>query len=592
MSALFDNATISRIQQATDIVELISEYLSLAPKGTEMVGVCPFHEDHRPSMYVNSGKQIFKCFACGAGGDVFKFVQLKENLTFPQAVERLAERAVIELKQTYTPTQSQNTGPDPNMLVRVNTWASTFFQRNLTLPEAQYARDYLSERQIEPETVKKWKIGLSIGKNNDLLKAAARQNINTSLLQAAGLIAKGSDRFVNRLMFPISDVTGRIIAFGGRTLENADAKYINSPTSVVFDKSNNLFGLAHGRKAIGKADTAVIVEGYTDCIIPHQLGCENFVATLGTSFTAGHARILRRYAKSVVLLFDSDTAGMAASQRALDICLGQRLDIKLAFVPSGKDPCEFALSAGREGLEQIVADAQNIFEFKWKTLKQQLDAPQTLDGTKRAVDDYLGTIAQAIGNNSVNIMERGLIANRLASVIGIKPQQINAELDKIILSKTRSQVYTQKNQKVTSVKIGQSLPELAQREIMEVLLNAPELFTGKGISVDMFDIPVLTHVATIISEMVESNFSDPESVLGSVLCRCESVETSNLITDMAVAGQQKANFENRLDDALVVLNRCRKEQQNAKLLRNEPDDFLRVFTENAEKTNPHRLGMI
>ena len=373
MSGRFDNSMVTRVQQANDIAEVISEHVSLVKKGKEMVGLCPFHEDHRPSMYVNSVKQIFKCFACSAGGDVFKFVQMRENLSFPQAIERLAERVGIKLERTVTKSQGQKeyADVDPNRLSKANAWAAKHYQQNLfDEQKGKNARDYISERQITQESMKKWQLGLAIDSKDDLVNAAKRQKASTELLEKAGLVLSSNtgsgfiDKFSNRLMFSIRDVTGRVIGFGGRTLSNAGAKYINSPTTVLFDKSNCLYGLEHARHSIVSSGVAVVVEGYTDCIMAHQFGCDNVVATLGTSLTTGHARILRRYAKKVVWIFDGDIAGVEAANRALGICLAQRIDIKLASVPEGKDPCDFLLSAGKERFEQLVEDAVDVFEFK------------------------------------------------------------------------------------------------------------------------------------------------------------------------------------------------------------------------------------
>ncbi|MCK4753005.1 MAG: DNA primase, partial [Planctomycetes bacterium] len=274
MSGRFDNSMVTRVQQANDIAEVISEHVSLVKKGKEMVGLCPFHEDHRPSMYVNSVKQIFKCFACSAGGDVFKFVQMRENLSFPQAIERLAERVGIKLERTVTKSQGQKeyADVDPNRLSKANAWAAKHYQQNLfDEQKGKNARDYISERQITQESMKKWQLGLAIDSKDDLVNAAKRQKASTELLEKAGLVLSSNtgsgfiDKFSNRLMFSIRDVTGRVIGFGGRTLSNAGAKYINSPTTVLFDKSNCLYGLEHARHSIVSSGVAVVVEGYTDC---------------------------------------------------------------------------------------------------------------------------------------------------------------------------------------------------------------------------------------------------------------------------------------------------------------------------------------
>ncbi|MHC4157397.1 MAG: DNA primase, partial [Planctomycetota bacterium] len=371
-------------------------HLSLTKKGREMVGLCPFHDDHRPSMYINPAKQIFKCFACGAGGSVFTFVQMRENLSFGQALERLAQRAGIKIAPARAPKDGQSQTPqgDPNSLARLNAWAANYFQQNLlNRPEADYARDYVAQRKINPESAKKWQLGLAVNSADDLIQAANRKRIPQKLLAQSGLVTgrtPGSlaDKFVNRLTFPITDVTARVIGFGGRTLDGADAKYVNSPTTVLFDKSNSLYGLHQARHQIVATGTAVVVEGYTDCIMAHQFGCTNVVASLGTSFTEGQARILRRYAKRIVLVFDSDAAGLEAANRALEICLAQRIDINLASVPQGKDPCDFLIAAGKEQFEDLIDNAVDVFQFKWDRLTQNFSTDGTLIDNKAAVEEF------------------------------------------------------------------------------------------------------------------------------------------------------------------------------------------------------------
>src|SRR3972149_4823982 len=425
MPGIFDQSIVNQVQQANDIVDVVGEHVALKKKGREMIGLCPFHDDHRPSLNVNIQKQIFKCFACGAGGDVFKFVQMRENLTFPQAIERLADRAGIKLERqkptSHKPLHRTPNGGvtsdeiDPNQMAKLNAWAAKYFQKNLHDNEkGKYARDYLAERKLTTESIEKWQLGLAIDAPDDLLKHALAKNIPAKLLEHAGLITAQSqdlsagrlaDKFINRLMFPITDVTGRIIAFGGRTLSDEGAKYINSPATVLFDKSNSLYGLEQGRHLIVSTGTAIVVEGYTDCIMAHQFGCSNVIATLGTSFTTGHGRILRRYAKKVVLVFDSDAAGIEAANRALDVCLSQRIDIKLASIPQGKDPCDFLLANGKEKFQRLLDDAVDVLQFKWDRLTEKLNAADTFAGRKAAIDEYLHSIATNIYAGTLKSIE-------------------------------------------------------------------------------------------------------------------------------------------------------------------------------------------
>ncbi len=597
MTGKFDNAIISQVQQANDIVDVVSEHVNLVKKGRELVGVCPFHSDHRPSMYVSPVKQIFKCFACGAGGDVFKFIQMRENLTFPQAVERLAEKVGIKLKPIKYTGKGQKSAPDvdPNQLARVNEWAAKYFQANLKdQQKGKSARDYVVQRQINQESIDKWRIGLAVGGGNDLVNAAAKKNIPTDLLGKAGLVVGGQsgykDKFVNRLMFTITDVTGRVIGFGGRTLDNAPAKYMNSPATVLFDKSNSMYGLEQGRLGMVSTGQAVVVEGYTDCIMAHQAGCNNVIATLGTSFTAGHGRILRRYAKNIVILFDNDVAGNEAANRALEVCLSQHIDIKLATVPEGKDPCDFVLASGREEFEKVISSATDVFSFKWDRLKDNFKNDQTLAGNKAAIEEFLQTIAVAISSGKLPAIDRGLVVNRLSRVIGLNTKQINAELDKRISRSASSSGIV--NSKVVSADLGKGLYATAQREILEVLLNESRFFDSikEKFSVEIFDVPVLRQIAEILFE----KYSQQRDVtLAAVLSATESAQLSSCIVMLAEAGEKKGNYKKMLNGAIEVVE---KQLEKNKVVQpvniEEQTRFLKSITNNAGKDNRHNVGMV
>ncbi|MGA1980777.1 MAG: DNA primase [Sedimentisphaerales bacterium] len=599
MAGFFDQTVVNQVQQANDIVDVISEHVNLVKKGREMVGLCPFHDDHRPSMNVNAVKQIFKCFACGAGGDVFKFVQMRENLSFSQAIERLAERVGIKLRPKTPDTrhQTQDSEIDPNRLAKVNEWAAKYFQENLhDEKKGKFAREYLARRQITPDSVKKWRLGLAINSQDDLLKAANAKNIPTKLLEQAGLVVGqvGSDlgdKFVNRLMFTITDVTGRVIGFGGRTLDEKNAKYINSPTTALFDKSNTLYGLEQARHKIVSTGTAVVVEGYTDVIMAHSKGCDNVVATLGTSFTSGHGRILRRYAKKVVLIFDSDAAGMEAANRALEICLAQHIDIAMASVPEGKDPCDFVLAAGKERFEKLIDEAIDVFQFKWNRLTESFGKDETLTGRKAAIEEFLQTIATSLWSGNLAAIDRGLIVNRLSKIIGLDSKEINAELHKRIGRSAKTASYNVENQKVRSVDLGDGLFAMAQREILEVLLNEPKLFeiVKQKITAEDFDVPVLRQTASILFETLSTN---PKTRLAEIIAGTESPEAGSLIVELAQSGEAKGNFESRLAGALDAIGRHQAQGRKSEIKAiDDQTQFLRRVLENTEKQNPRSIGM-
>jgi DNA primase len=392
-------------------------------------------------------------------------------------------------------------------------------------------------------------------------------------------------------MFPISDVTGRIIGFGGRTLDESGAKYINSPTTLLFDKSNCLYGLDQAHHQIASTETAVVVEGYTDCIMAHQFGVTGVVATLGTSFTAGHARILKRYAKKVVLIFDSDAAGIEAANRALEVCLSQRIDIKLASVTQGKDPCDFLLAAGKDRFQQLVDNAVDVFQFKWSRLLQTFSSDDTLAGKKAAIEEFLQTVATAIWAGKLPAIDRGLIVNRLSKIIGLDTKEVGVELSKRLARIAKTASYNAKEQKPQAVDWGHGLSATAQREILEVLLNEPKLYetVKEKITPDLFDVPLLKQTADVLFEALNA---DSNISLAQILAKTESVELGNCIVELAQAGEQKGSFNQRLNDALDVLNRyqAQKKKDQLKTIKDQTQ-FLRCVYENTGKQNPHNVGM-
>lgn len=600
MAGIFDQNAVFQVQQANDIVDVVSEHVSLKRKGREMVGLCPFHDDHRPSMNVNPAKQIFKCFSCGAGGDVFKFVQMRENLTFPQAIERLAERANIKLEpiKRGRPVESEMGEEvphvDPNRLAKANAWAAEHFVKNLEdESKGESVREYLAERKISPESIKTWRIGLALAGGDDLLKAAREKKAPFDLLQQAGLLTHNNqDKFVNRLMFTITDVTGRLIAFGGRTLDESGAKYINSPTTALFDKSNCLFGLEQARHAIVSSGTVVVVEGYTDVIMAHQHGCSNVVATLGTSFTSGHGRIMRRYAKKIILVFDSDVAGVEAANRALEVCLSQRIDIKIASVPEGKDPCDFILTAGKEGFERVLADAVDVLQFKWDRLKDKFATDDTVAGRRPVVEEYLQAIAVGLPAGNISHIDTGIMVNKISSIIGLEKRQIIRELNMRITRAARSASYGSENQQeVPAADLGQGLFAAAQRELLEILLNEPRFYkTIEGkIKADDFDVPLLRQTAQVLFEMLKVA---TDVLLEKLLASVESIELSRCITELAQAGEEKANFESSLKGVMGVFERHLAEKRSAESGdAGDEREFLKRRQENTRQGNVRAPGM-
>ncbi len=599
---MFDNRIVREIQQSINIADVISEHLSLKRKGKEFVGLCPFHEDHRPSLYVNPAKQLFKCFACGAGGDVVKFVQLRENLTFPQAIERLARRAGIKIEQ-YNRPKSRNAAPqdqaDPVQLAKVNAWAANFWRSNLyDNQKGRDARKYIADRQISTENAKKWGLGLALDTWDSLVSAATAAKISPKILQQAGLAVPREnnqgcyDKFRNRLMFPISDVTETVIGFGGRALGDEPAKYMNSPATVLFDKSNAVYGLDQARHSIVSSGTAIVVEGYTDCIMAHQFGCDNVVATLGTSLTRGHAHLLRRYAKQILLVFDSDTAGIEAASRALEICLAERIDIKIASLPQGSDPCEFLLQAGGKSFKELIAQAVDVMEFKWKRLIENIEKNDTFVDKRTAIEEFLRTVAIAIRAGRLDAITKGLMVNRLSRIMGISSKEINAELTRKFVKSTVETGYEPENHKTTGPRLGEGFYARAQQEVLEVLLNQCNLLDSvkQRVCLDTFEVPIFRQIAKALFESLQEN---PQPSLRDILSRVESVETANVITDLAASGENKDNFSVRLSKALDAIQEHQEALSRTQIRAiNDETESLRKLKSKLDRPNMRNAGMV
>jgi DNA primase len=576
----FDASLISRIQQANDIVDVISEHLSLTKKGKEWVGLCPFHTDHKPSLYVNPAKQIFKCFACGAGGDVLKFVQMKENLSFTQTLERLAQRAGIRLERPNSLSRGATTvsSIDANRLAKLNEWAGKLWIKNLwDEQKGIQARSYLEQRKISQATAKVWQLGLAVDSWDDLAQKALSSRISEQILVDAGLVVRREnggcyDKFRNRLMFPIHDVTGRVIAFGGRTLANDPAKYMNSPSTVLFDKSHSLFGLDKARQAISESETAVIVEGYTDVIMAHQYGVCNVVAALGTSFTTGHARILRRYGKRVILVFDSDVAGMSAAERALEVCLAEKLDLRLAFVPEGKDPCDFLIAAGADAFRQVLEKAVDVMEYAWKGLSENLAGDRALTEKSQRIEKFLATIASAMVAGHVDSISRAVLTARLSEMIGISQSRIDSELARLVRRKQKGpDAQAQPMVSATNQELLQSdIFVQSQSEIIEVLLRQPDLFgriQGR-VSPDLFE----GHLRTIAQALFALLEAGHEPSLTMLLGQIEQVQAAQALMRLDELAGQKGDFARRLNDAVDTFEYCLMRRQAQHLSKTLSDD--------------------
>lgn len=362
--------TIEQVRAQVDIVQLISEYLTLKKAGSNFRALCPFHQEKTPSFNVNPAKQIFHCFGCGVGGNVFGFLMRQEGFTFPEAVRFLADRVGIQIKKERIVPGEEDLR---ERLFEIHEYARWFYgQCLIKSPKAEHAREYLERRSLSGDTIKEFSLGFAPREWDMFLSAATKKKFSRELLLKAGLAKKSAegrvyDAFRNRIMFPIWGLSGKVTAFGGRTLEENQPKYINSPETPIYHKGGILYNLNRAKKSISAESSVIVVEGYTDAIRLVMNGIENVVASSGTAFTRAQARVIKRYAGEVVLVFDSDTAGIAAAGRGIEVLLGEDLAVRVAVLPSGKDPDEFVLESGAEAFRDAVGGAENFIEFHIET---------------------------------------------------------------------------------------------------------------------------------------------------------------------------------------------------------------------------------
>ncbi|MBY0313217.1 MAG: DNA primase, partial [Phycisphaerales bacterium] len=434
-----------RVLDATDIVQLIREHVALKNKGREYVGLCPFHDDHSPSMYIVPSKQIYHCFSCGAGGNALGFVMNYHRMQFREALEHLAERAGITL--TPRPTRRIGGGSegeygggdaerelDRASLMKSTATACTFFRAILDHPEhGRAAREVIQRRGIAPEMVEQFQIGAAPDKWDGLVITIGSKKLALEAFRAVGLVKARDngngfyDGFRNRLMFPIHDQIGRVIGFGGRRINDEDEpKYINSSESALFDKSTTLYGLHQAAQAIRQSGVALVTEGYMDTIACHQAGVKNAVATLGTALTPGNARVLRRLCNEVVLLFDGDEAGQKAAERAVEVFFAEPIDVRIAMLSAhtdAKDPDELLKrEGGKSVLETALKAAIDPLELLFARMRAQT-AGSGLSARTRAIDDYVSRLVE-LGLGRVDKLRYQLVIKRLAQIADVDYQTI------------------------------------------------------------------------------------------------------------------------------------------------------------------------
>jgi DNA primase len=472
---------VKQVKEANDIVDVVGSYLALRPAGPYFKGLCPFHDDHNPSFQVDPKWQNFRCWSCGKYGDVISFVQEHDRVSFVEALELLARRAGITL---------QKNGASPHaggraLMLDVVRWAAQQFHECLVdaqSPEAEVARRYLGERGLTGETVRRYLLGYAPPGGDWLVRKAERAGVDLGVLEKVGLIARREgrpghfDRFRDRVQFPIRDVRGQVVGFGGRVLPTSPLssrgpKYYNSSDTPLFNKSELLYGLDQARYAAAKAGYLAVVEGYTDVLMAHQLGVGQVVATMGTALNARHVQHLRRFAPRVVLVFDADAGGQAGVDRALALFTSHDVDLAIATLPAGLDPCDLLVKEGADAFRKVLDGAADALEFKLNQVLPR-EGPVSVEESRRAVDAVLGVIALAPPlPGQAGAVKAELMVSRIARRLALTEKTVWKRLNE--LRNERREAAPPARPAPPAAPKRRAAPE--ERELLEVLLAEPAL---------------------------------------------------------------------------------------------------------------------
>lgn len=504
-----DNDRVKMIKEANDIVDVVGSYISLRPMGQTFKGVCPFHDDHRPSFDVDPKRARYRCWSCGKYGDVISFVQEYEKVEFAEALEILARRAGIDLENSKNFLQNRARGA---MLDAVR-WASDqYHQCLLDSSLAADARSYLSSRGLEDEIIRQFGLGFAPGRGDWLLARAQNDGLDLGMLEQVGLLGRRTDkpglydRFRDRVMFPIRNVLGNPVGFGGRIMPDSPMadrapKYYNSSDSVLFSKSEQLYGIDQARNAIAKAGYLAVMEGYTDVMMAHQMGISHVVATMGTAINSRHLRHLRRWTQKVVLVFDSDAGGEQGVDRALELFASNDMDLAIATLPEGLDPCDLLLRDGPEPLQKALDNAVDALEFKLGKVLEQQNAPgASVEDGRKALDSLLTILARIpVEDCPSAALKVQLMLGRISKKLGVREQVLGRRLWELKPNLDPRQ------EEPASEESRQARPAPEEKEMMELLLACPDLVARakNEVPLDQWNHPGLKQVAEVLYALVD-----------------------------------------------------------------------------------------
>ena len=510
---------IERIRQDNDIVDIISENVRLKKSGRNYVGLCPFHNDKSPSLSVSQDKQIYKCFSCGEAGNVITFVMKYKKLTFYEASKYLADKAGIPL-ELGNAKESQIT-KKKELLYKVNTEAARYYFYNLQ--RTSFAKEYFLKRGIREEVIKRFGLGYAQDRWHDLIMYLKKKGFNENLLLEAGLILKSEkkgntyDRFRNRVMFPVFDVRGKVIGFGGRVLDDSKPKYLNSPETVVFHKGTNLYGLNFATKNKLEQDYIIIVEGYMDLISLHQHGITNTVASLGTALTINQARLLKRYVNKVIISYDADVAGQTATLRGLEILRHAGLDVKVLKVPQGKDPDEFVRNNGKDAFLRLVDNALPLIEYRIKKAAEGINLRDNNELIK-----YGEKFAEILAD--LNPIEKDVYIKKISEETSIKEQAIYDLLSQVMAKDQKENNFMNKKADYGTKLYVEPGYLKAERTLIKLMFKE-EYFQELNELIKVGDFVLDSH-NKIYSLILQGKHEDTSNIISYLESRCDDVESS------------------------------------------------------------------
>ncbi len=524
---LYPSGVIEDIRTQNDIVSVISEYTSLTQKGGSYMGLCPFHKEKTPSFSVSADKQLYNCFGCGASGNVVTFIMQKENYDFPDAIKYLASRVNYRLPEPSQSAEYQRLAELRNTLSDIHTKAARYFYDTLLSEKGAKAVLYLNERKVSQWARKRFGLGFG-GNGGELYAFLSSLGYSDELLLKSGLVIADKrggyfDRFTGRLMFPIFDVYGKVIGFGGRILDKGEPKYLNSPETMLFSKSKSLYGINYARQS--KSKTMILVEGYMDVIALHENGFSNAVASLGTAFNTDHASVLAKYCENAVLLFDSDAAGEKAVLRASPVLTQAGLHVRVLQLTGAKDPDEFLKKFGKEAFESAISSAESAVSFRLKCLKKGYNISDPIEKS-RFVKDASEVIAALTSS-----VEREIYGKELAALSGISENAVASEVDKLSDKKTDEiKTFRYKNKPVvySADKLEKQRDE-ARRSVLAAMSSSSGLAKKiiKHVNFDEFVTPCYIELYNLLSEVYAGGGT---VVPAELICRFETLDEQKIVS--------------------------------------------------------------